>query len=266
MNYEILYSLNNMKDISYKINALEYINKANIKDKINSIFNLYYGMNIYEIYIKYKVDKNEIRLFGNDFVQRYKNICRIIINGKEEELRELKTFSRFGKKIEQYEIKLRGIQNIDNLNHMFYNCESLLSLPDISKWNISNVTDMSYMFSWYKSLTSSSLPGISKWNTSNVTDMSYMFNGCESLSYLPDISKWDTSNVTNMSYMFSGCKSLYSLCDISKWNVSKVNNISYMFFNCNSLTSLTDISKWNLSKTTNTKYMFYINKSSETPK
>ena len=110
----------------------------------------------------YKVDKNEIRLFGNDFVQRYKNNCKIIANGKAEELREFKTFSWFGKKIEQYEIKLQGIQNIENLNHMFYNCESLLSLPDISKWNISNVTDMSYMFSWCKSLTSSSLPGISK--------------------------------------------------------------------------------------------------------
>ena len=32
------------------------------------------------------------------------------------------------------------------------------------------------------------LPDISKWNTSNVTDISYMFNGCISLTYLPDIS------------------------------------------------------------------------------
>ena len=30
---------------------------------------------------------------------------------------------------------------------MFYGCNSLSSLPDISKWNTSNVTDMSYMFS-----------------------------------------------------------------------------------------------------------------------
>ena len=51
INYEILYSLNNMKNITYKISDLEYINKANIKDKVNSIFNIYYGMNIYEINI-----------------------------------------------------------------------------------------------------------------------------------------------------------------------------------------------------------------------
>ena len=35
---------------------------------------------------------------------------------------------------------------------MFYNCESLISLPDISKWNTNNVTDMSNMFSNCESL------------------------------------------------------------------------------------------------------------------
>ena len=46
----------------------------------------------------------------------------------------------------------------------------------------------------------SSLPDISKWNTSNVTNMENMFKGCSSLSSLPDISKWNTSNVKNIRY------------------------------------------------------------------
>ena len=62
---------------------------------------------------------------------------------------------------------------------MFCNCESLCSLPDISKWN-----------------------------TNNVIDMSWMFYDCESLSSLPEISKWNTNNVTNMDGLFSGCFSL----------------------------------------------------------
>ena len=90
------------------------------------------------------------------------------------------------------------------ISGMFDDCKSLSSLPDISKWNTSNVTDMSGMFRYCNSL--SSLPDISKWNTSNVTDMSYMFDRCNTLSSLPDISKWNTSNVTNMSYMFFNCK------------------------------------------------------------
>ena len=46
---------------------------------------------------------------------------------------------------------------------------------------------------------------ISKWNINNITDMSYMFNGCSSLAFLPDISNWNINNVTDINYMFYGC-------------------------------------------------------------
>ena len=36
--------------------------------------------------------------------------------------------------------------NYSNLKYLFYKCSSLSSLPDISKWNTNNVTDMSSMF------------------------------------------------------------------------------------------------------------------------
>ena len=93
-----------------------------------------------------------------------------------------------------------------NMNDMFSLCNSLISLPDLSKWNTSNVKYMSNLFSYCNSLIS--LPDISKWNTSNVTDMSEMFSGCNSLISLPDISKWNTSNVNNISHMFSECTSI----------------------------------------------------------
>ena len=62
-----------------------------------------------------------------------------------------------------------------NMSFIFSYCSSLSSLPDISKWNTSNITNISYMFSYFSKL--SSLPYISKWNTSNVTNMNYMFYG-----------------------------------------------------------------------------------------
>ena len=37
---------------------------------------------------------------------------------------------------------------------MFYKCNSLISLPDISKWNTTNVNDMSWMFYGCNSLIS----------------------------------------------------------------------------------------------------------------
>ena len=100
-----------------------------------------------------------------------------------------------------------------NLYGMFYNCESLISIPDISKWKTDNVIDMSYMF--YNCYSLTSIPDISKWNTHNVIDMSYMFFGCESLLKIPDISNWKTNNTINMRAIFSSCISLLSLPDIS---------------------------------------------------
>ena len=61
----------------------------------------------------------------------------------------------------------------------FLGCSSLLSLSDISKWNINNVEDMSSLFSGCSSL--SSLPDISKWNINNIKYMSNLFDLCFSL-------------------------------------------------------------------------------------
>ena len=52
---------------------------------------------------------------------------------------------------------------------IFTGCSSLVSLPDISKWDMSKITNLALMFSDCRSLTS--LPDISKWDTSKVTDM-----------------------------------------------------------------------------------------------
>ena len=55
-------------------------------------------------------------------------------------------------------------------------------MGDISKWNVSNVTDMCHMFS------DSKFNGdISKWDVNNINDMSYMFYYSE---FNGDISKW----------------------------------------------------------------------------
>ena len=77
------------------------------------------------------------------------------------------------------------------MNEMFRDCSSLSSLPDISKWNTNNVTNISNMFYYCKRL-----PDISKWKTINVTNMSFIFYNCLMLSSLPEISKWNTNNVT----------------------------------------------------------------------
>ena len=97
---------------------------------------------------------------------------------------------------------------------------------DISDWDVSSVTDMSYMFYGCKELTS--VGNISGWNISSVTDMEYMFIDCKSFNQ--NISDWDVSNVTDIRFMFFGCKSFNQ--DISNWNVSKVMYRMGMFDGC----------------------------------
>jgi len=69
---------------------------------------------------------------------------------------------------------------------------------------------------------------ISKWNVSNVTNMERMF---EYSKFNGDISKWDVSNVEKMKDMFH--KSEFCQ-DISNWNVKKVSSydLCWMFSDC----------------------------------
>ena len=70
---------------------------------------------------------------------------------------------------------------------------------DISLWDTSNVSDMSWMFASAKNFNQD----ISLWDTSNVSDMYMMFFNAKNFNQ--DISCWDTGNVTDSRSMFSGC-------------------------------------------------------------
>jgi surface protein len=83
-------------------------------------------------------------------------------------------------------------------------------------------------------VTNWSVGDLSSWNTSNVTNMSYMFAsaGYSTTSLSLDLSGWDTSKVTNMSYMFESCGANakeVSIEGLSNWDTSKVTTMKGMF-------------------------------------
>ena len=132
----------------------------------------------------------------------------------------------------------------------FSGCNNLTEIKGIEYLNTEKVTNMGFMFSSCKALTSLNL---SNFNTAEVTDMRGMFKECSDLTSL-DLSNFNTEKVTNMSSMFYNCSDLTSL-DLSNFNTAKVTNMNYMFYNCNKLTSL-DLSSFNTAEVTKMDNMF----------
>ena len=161
-----------------------------------------------KIKIKYFIeqDSNKIRLFGDQFVKRYKDKCKLIINKIEGNLCTFINVEKIKSQKTELVVILKGISCIKNMSYMFSECNNLSSLSDFSKFDLTDIKDISYIFSGCTLLTS--LPDISSWNTINVVDMSNIFYNCISLTSIPDISNWRTDNVINMNSIFYDCKSL----------------------------------------------------------
>ena len=127
------------------------------------------------------------------------------------------------------------------------------NLKKAPKFNTSNITDFSDMFSYVNNITE-----IPQYDTSNGTNFSGMLSGC---SYLKEIPLLDTSNGTDFSYMFTGCSGLK---EIPLLDTSKGTDFSYMFASC---TSRVVFPMLNTSKGKNFSGMFwYCYSVSEIPK
>src|SRR5574344_2104428 len=91
---------------------------------------------------------------------------------------------------------------------------------DLNYIDTSEVTNMRCVFSDIKNFNGD----ISRWDVSNVRDMSFIFS-CSIFN--GDISEWDTHNVIYMKWMFA-CSRFNN--DISLWNISNVKDMSHMFY------------------------------------
>ena len=257
-NLEILLNLENINKFdNIIINDIDkIINENNLEQQIKYMNNIYEKMNMNQIIIEYKNDINygQIKVFEDFFVKNNISNYEMILNNKKYKLSTHINLNSLGIKGDTFEVKLREINPVTNLSGMFYNCSSLLSIKDMSKFNTDNILNISSMFNGCSSLIS--LPDISNWNTNKIFDMSFLFNNCISLKSLPDISFWNTINVNNMSGLFQNCSSLFSLPNISNWNTQNVTKIGFMFKDCSELKTLPDISKWNLNKILDMQYLF----------
>ena len=234
--------LQNLKEINFDNEIFKSINKINKiendKDKLINIIDLYnnlYPKNSEDIslikYTKKNKEKNKfnqmtivysikkniekMRLFGKKFVKNNKEKCYLLIDGKRNELTEQLNLNDNQKNQNTLEIKLVEIENksIDNLDYMFFNCFCLKSLPDISDWNLKNITSFYAMF--YNCISLISLPDISKFDQEKLFDMNWRIYGCNSLECLLHINKWETKETPNIDSCFFDSSLISKLEDIS---------------------------------------------------
>ncbi len=117
---------------------------------------------------------------------------------------------------------------------------------DLSNWDVSQMTNLRYMFA-----SASSFNGnLSNWDVSKVTDMIYMFVDADSFN--GNLSNWDVSKVTDMTYMFVNANSFNG--DLSNWNVSSVQYMTQTFLLATSFNS--DLSNWDVSSAKDMYGMF----------
>ena len=117
--------------------------------------------------------------------------------------------------------------NITSLAAMFYNCTTFNN-PNVSTWNVSNVTNFSQMFQGATTFNQN----IGSWNISKATNLSSMFSGATAFNNggSSSINNW-TLNTTvganiNLSFMFQNATSFNQ--PIGNWDTSSVyiyNNI-----------------------------------------
>ena len=119
---------------------------------------------------------------------------------------------------------------------------------DVSSFDTSNVTNMSYMFD---SSAATEIKGLENFDTSNVTDMSGMFASTKVTSL--DLSGFDTSKVTNMLSMFAGIK--VTSLDLSGFDTSKVTDMHGMF-DSSAATEIKGLENFDTSNVTNMSSMF----------
>ena len=120
---------------------------------------------------------------------------------------------------------------------------------DLSRWNVSRVTNM---FGAFYGATAFTGAGIGCWDVSSVTRMDGML--CKATAFNEPIGDWDVSRVKDMSGLFKNTGFLGFNEDISKWDTSSVTTMEEMF--CNNDEFDQDISEWDTSSVTNLDYAF----------
>ena len=125
------------------------------------------------------------------------------------------------------------VSQVTDMGYMF--ADTAFNQP-LNAWDVAKVTTMSDMFLGAASFSQE----IGSWNVAKVTYMAYMFEGAT--AFKQNLNDWDVSQVTDMEAMFDGATAFNA--PLNAWNVAKVANIDYIFVSAAAFNQ--DISAWDV--------------------
>uniref|UniRef100_A0A6C0HPG0 BspA family leucine-rich repeat surface protein n=1 Tax=viral metagenome TaxID=1070528 RepID=A0A6C0HPG0_9ZZZZ len=142
------------------------------------------------------------------------------------------------------------VSNVTNMQNLFEGYEYFDK--NLGSWDVSNVENMYGMFAECTNYTGDGLDAWGK-KVGKVTDMTYMFS--ESVNLIVNLGSWDVSNVENMYGMFYQCTN-FTGDGLDAWGkkVVKVTDMSYMFKECENL--IVNLGSWDVSNVENMYGMF----------
>lgn len=139
------------------------------------------------------------------------------------------------------DISCWNVTNVTNMNYMFYECENFNC--DLSNWEPKNLKQAEGMFEGCSNFIGI---GLDNWELPKLTNAQTMFLNCENFNQ--DLSKWDPIKLKNALKMFYNCEKLKGT-GLEHWTISSLEDMRSMFYGCLSLD--VDLSKWDI---TNVKY------------
>lgn len=142
------------------------------------------------------------------------------------------------------DISAWDVSDVSNMSWMFKGAQSF-NQP-LNDWDVSNVISMDRMFGVAILFNQP----LNDWDVCNVESMNSMF--AENYSFNQPLNDWDVCNVENMFNMFSGALSFNQ--PLNNWEVSSVENMGCMFFRAYSFNQ--PLNDWNVSSVESMSGMF----------
>ena len=141
-------------------------------------------------------------------------------------------------------INMWDVSQVTDMSSLFSNKNTFNE--DISSWDVSSVTTMKMMFFKCHNFNQP----IGSWDVSNVTDMTLMFY--QARAFNQPLNSWDTSSVTNMRDLFEHTDVFNQPLD--NWDTTSVENMHRMFAYAYVFNQ--PLNNWDVSTVTDMKNMF----------